>query len=119
MVPFKMKENRKLRGCIIRAQNKEIIRLLFCAELTEDALTQLNRNFSEIEYYLSSLQRYMNETGYSAIEGNDEFQVKAITHGIDANKPTLGAGHGLYFSIWGRKCLRSISNMDRMTLMSE
>lgn len=73
------------------ATNKEIIRLPFrITELTDDALTQLNRNFSEIEYYLSSLQRYMNEIGYSAIEGNDEFQVKAITHGIDANKPTLG-----------------------------
>lgn len=73
------------------ATNKEIIRLPFrITELTDDALTQLNRNFSEIEYYLSSLQRYMNETGYTAIEGNDEFQVKAITHGIDANKPTLG-----------------------------
>ncbi len=72
------------------AKSTEIIRLPFrITELNDDALTQLNRNFSEIEYYLSSLQKYMNETGYSAIEGNDEFQAKAITHGLDADKPVI------------------------------
>ena len=70
------------------AQNKEIIRLPFrIAELTEDGPTQLNRNFSEMN--TSVKYRIMNFTGYSAIEGNDEFQVKAITHGLDANKPTV------------------------------
>jgi len=55
-------------------------------KMDEKTPIQIDQNFEEIVYAISSVQKYLNETGYSAIEGNTEFEANAITCG--AEEPT-------------------------------
>lgn len=79
-----------------------VIRLPFkITELSEDMLVALDRNFKEIEYYLSELQTYMNDHGYTAIESINDLLDNMILRGDEADKPTgvmSSAGMRFYFA---------------------
>lgn len=67
----------------------QIIRLPFrITDLSEDALVALNRNFAEIEYHLSELQQYMNNTGYGAIEEATALAQNLLLSGTDDKTPS-------------------------------
>ncbi len=50
--------------------------------------TKVQQNFEELQYAVATVQNYLNNTGFAAMDGNSEFEAKAITYGLDANKPT-------------------------------
>jgi hypothetical protein len=79
----------------------------------EDALLQINRNFSEIELMLGNLQRYMNATGYDVAENMEEFMGKAITYGLDTQKPRLTESvkdfYKIYYATDTKKAYISVS----------
>lgn len=49
--------------------------------IDEKTPLQIEQNFEAIVYAMSEIQRYLNDIGFSAIEGNTEFEDNAITHG--------------------------------------
>lgn len=57
-------------------------------KIDEAAPTKIQQNFEELQYAISSLQNYLNDTGFAIMEGNTEFEEKAITYGLDADKPS-------------------------------
>jgi hypothetical protein len=84
------------------ANSDVVIRLPFkITELSEDMLVALNRNFKEIEYYLSELQTYMNKYGYSAVEGIEDLLENMLLRGDESEKPTeimSSSGMRFYFA---------------------
>lgn len=46
------------------------------------------QNFEAIASAIANIQKYLNENGYSVIEGTSDFEENAITYG--ANEPPLG-----------------------------
>ncbi len=57
-------------------------------KIDESAAVKIQQNFEELQYSISTVQRFLNETGFAALSGNSEFETKAITYGLDANKPS-------------------------------
>ena len=56
-------------------------------KIDESAAVKIEQNFEELAYAVSTVQNYLNNVGFAALEGNAEFEAKAITYGLDANKP--------------------------------
>jgi len=57
-------------------------------KIDESAAVKIEQNFEELAYAISTVQNYLNNVGFAALEGNTAFEAKAITYGLDANKPT-------------------------------
>ena len=52
------------------------------------AVMQIMQNFEDVQGGLAAVQKYLNEKAYAVIENKSEFEEKAITYGLDADKPT-------------------------------
>ena len=57
-------------------------------KIDESAAVKIEQNFEELAYAVSTVQNYLNNVGFAALEGNSEFETKAITYGLNANKPS-------------------------------
>lgn len=83
-------------------ESVNVIRLPYrgISDWSEDSLVALNRNFSEIEFYLGQIQKYMNESGFTAYKDLSEFMEHAITYGLDAQKPRITNSMKKYYKIY-------------------
>lgn len=71
------------------ANQTDLVRLPFrVSEINEDMLMALNRNFTEIEYYLSQIQTYMNTYVFNDMDELLETLDNLVTEGLEADLPT-------------------------------